>query len=81
MSIGSESSVLARVLDLLDNDPAFRDQLIHGPGEALDGYDLSAEDLETLSNRLGMDDLDPVKQRTVRAAWFGLLAQAVARGR
>lgn len=67
-------------LERLGNDPEFKDQLARDPGAALAGYDLTADDLALLAQKVigDEDDLAPVEQRVRRAGFFGLYAQRVS---
>ena len=51
---------------------SFRDALHRDPRAALDGYDLSADDLERLAGQL-MTDVEPKSGRPSKAALLDLL--------
>lgn len=67
------------VLERLVSEPGFRDDLSRDPKRALDGYDLSADDLEVLASELTEEagGSGPVEARTTKAGLFGLLASLV----
>jgi hypothetical protein len=61
----------------LTTDPAFKAQLATDPKSALAGYELSADDLSLLANRVDANNhgKSVVEQRTSKAGFFGLFAQ------
>jgi hypothetical protein len=62
------------VLQRLATDAGFREQLEHEPAEALEGYDLSADDLTRLVDVVAAD-ASPADQRPRRSAFFALVAR------
>lgn len=68
------------VLDRLRDDEAFRTQLERDPAGALDGYELSADDLGRLVDEV-VAGADPDEQRTARSAFFALVARRAAEER
>ena len=63
---------IEEAMDRLALDPNFRDALHRDPRAALDGYDLSADDLERLAGQL-MTDVEPKSGRPSKAALLDLL--------
>ncbi|GAA2597063.1 hypothetical protein GCM10010399_29650 [Dactylosporangium fulvum] len=64
------------VLERLLTDPGFKARLAADPASALDGYRLSAEELEVLGAQVGFDPgaQSRVEQRTSKASMFGLFS-------
>jgi len=71
---------LDEVLRRLDTDSDFRQQLEVEPAAALEGYDLSADDLTTLVDAVAAD-APPEDQRPRRSAFFALVARRAAEER
>jgi hypothetical protein len=69
-------SDLDAVLELLLLEPAFVQELSHSPATALAGYELSDEDLSTLSTQVGFDRgaVALVEERVSKSSRFGLLS-------
>lgn len=65
----------------LRTDPDFKAALVRDPKAALHGFELSPEDLSTITAELSQDHaaLDPVEQRTSKAGLFSLLSSAMSR--
>ena len=63
------------VLERLMSDPGFQQALAADPARALEGYDLSDDDLEVLSSQFSVDTggESRVEQRTSKAGMIGLL--------
>jgi len=68
------------VLEQLHQDPAFREHLARDPAVALEGYDLSADDLSRLVDAVAAD-ASPDQQRPRRSAFFALVAKRAAEER
>jgi hypothetical protein len=68
------------VLQRLSADPDFRQQLEVEPAAALEGYDLTADDLTTLVDAVTAD-APPEDQRPRRSAFFALVARRAAEER
>ncbi|HEX2029830.1 MAG TPA: hypothetical protein VHL78_00305 [Actinomycetota bacterium] len=75
----ASDDALQKVLARLDGDEAFRTELVRDPRAALNGYELSADDLVVLVTSLGpqLDGDDPILRRTTRARLFALLAEVL----
>jgi hypothetical protein len=69
-------SDLDAVLERLVTDPAFVQELSHNPTTALAGYELSEEDLSTLSTQVSFDRgaVALVEERVSKSSMFGLLS-------
>lgn len=67
------------IIERLINDSTFRVEFQKDPKEALEGYDLSEEDLGLLAGRLSSDagGEAKVEQRTSKAALFGIITDLV----
>jgi hypothetical protein len=70
------------ILERLVTDQGFRAQLASDPAAALDGYDLSADDLALLASSMDEGDVGQrgVEQRTSKSAVVGLLASLTGGG-
>jgi hypothetical protein len=68
------------VLQRLQDDPDFREQLATDPAAALEGYPLSADDLSRLVDAVAADAA-PDEQRPRRSAFFALVAKRAAEER
>jgi len=65
-------------LERIDNDQSFKDWLVRDPQGALQGYDLSSDDLSVIAMELS-DDFEVlgfVEQRTSKAGLFALISSA-----
>ena len=69
-------SDLDAVLERLVTDPAFAHELSRNPTEALAGYELSSDELSTLSTQVSFDRGagGPVEERISKSSMFGLLS-------
>ena len=69
-------SDLDAVLERLVTDPAFVQELSHNPTTALAGYELSEDDLSTLSTQVSFDRgaATLVEERVSKSSMFGLLS-------
>jgi hypothetical protein len=68
------------VLLRLSDDQDFRKQVEDDPASALAGYDLSADDLGAVVEAI-VGDTAPTEQRTLRSAFFALIARRQAEER
>ena len=70
------------VLERLAEDAAFRTLLVRDPKAALDGYELSGDDLQLLVQRVRTDQegLDPAGQRASKAGFFALFSRLADNG-
>lgn len=67
---------LDEVLERLRSDKDFRVHLEHDPRAALDGYDLTTDELTRLAAQVVADHHaeDPIARRTAQAGFFALFA-------
>ena len=68
------------VLQRLRDDRPFREWVERDPANALDGYDLSADDLGMVVEAI-VGDTVPTERRTLRSAFFALIARKAAEER
>ncbi|OWY60811.1 hypothetical protein B7486_67165 [cyanobacterium TDX16] len=68
------------VLQRLEDDPGFRGQVEKDPATALEAYELSADDLGRVVEAV-VGDTAPTEQRTLRSAFFALIARKAAEER
>ncbi|MBI2168791.1 MAG: hypothetical protein HYU28_04715 [Actinobacteria bacterium] len=75
-------AAIDEVLERFVNEPAFRDAVAADPESALDGYELSADDLELLASQFSRDagGRGGVERRLTKAGLSGLLSQAAEDG-
>lgn len=68
------------VLQRLRDDEQFREQVERDPATALGDYELSADDLGRVVEAI-VGDTAPTEQRTLRSAFFALIARKAAEER
>jgi hypothetical protein len=68
------------VLQRLQDDQSFQERVERDPASALEGYDLSADDLGRVVEAI-VGDTAPTEQRTLRSAFFAMIARKAAEER